>query len=185
MLASVAALAWLPVAALTGKVVDAEGNPVPNANACLIVDGVPGFCTTTDENGNFDLLDTDVSRMRISAPDYLPKYLPAMTQEEPIVLRRAARILVRLVDASTGEGIPKGKVTLTYPSGLQKGPFPSNRAGVRVRQLLAAEVLVRAEADGYRTEAGQSARLVAGEQTDVTVQLEPLREDPPAPRGDS
>ena len=33
---------------LIGKVVDAEGSPLPGANACLIVDGVPGFCTTTN-----------------------------------------------------------------------------------------------------------------------------------------
>jgi hypothetical protein len=185
MLGAVVTLAWLPAAALSGKVVDAEGRPVTNANACLIVDGVPGFCSTTDENGNFELLDTQVSRMRVSAQDYLPKYLPALTQEAPIVLRRAARILVRLVDASTGEPIDKGKVTLTYPSGLQKGPFPTNRFGVRVSQLPAAEVRVDAEAKGYRAAEGQSAKLVAGGQTDVTLQLEPLPRDSAEPEGES
>jgi len=185
VLASLASLAWLPATALSGKVVDVEGEPIANANACLIVDGVPGFCTTTDENGEFDLVDTDVTRMRVSAQDFQPKYLPAVTQEKPIVLRRAAWIHVRLVDAATGEPVASGKVTLTYPSGLRKGPFPVNRAGVRVGHLPAGEVVVSVEADGYRPADGPSAKLVAGEESAVTVQLEPLEESPDNPEEDS
>jgi len=185
VLGSLTVSAWLPAAALTGKVVDVEGKPIANANACLIVDGVPGFCSTTDENGNFDLVDTEVSRMRVSAQDYQPKYMPAVTQEKPIVLRRAAWIHVRLVDSATGEPVATGKVTLTYPSGVRKGPFPVNRAGVRVGHLPAGEVVVTVEADGYRHAEGRSASLVAGEESAMTVQLEPLEEDSDNPEGDS
>jgi len=185
VLGSLAILASLPAAAISGKVVDTEGRPIANANACLIVDGVPGFCSTTDENGNFDLVDTDVSRMRVSARDFQPKYLPAVTQEEPIVLRRAAWIHVRLVDSATGEPVATGKVTLTYPSGVRKGPFPVNRAGVRVGHLPAGEVAVSVEADGYRHAEGQSAKLVAGEESAVTVQLEPIEGNSDNPEGDS
>jgi len=185
VLGSLATLAWLPATALSGKVVDVEGQPIANANACLIVDGVPGFCSTTDKNGEFDLVDTDVTRMRVSAEDFQPKYLPAVTQEEPIVLRRAAWIHVRLVDSATGEPVANGKVTLTYPSGVRKGPFPVNRAGVRVGQLPAGEVVVSVAADGYRPADGPGAKLVAGEESAVTVQLEPLEESPDPPEGDS
>jgi hypothetical protein len=185
VLAFLTGLAWLPATALSGKVVDVEGQPIANANACLIVDGVPGFCGTTDENGDFDLVDTDVTRMRISARDFQPKYLPAVTQEEPIVLRRAAWIHVRLVDSATGEPVAAGKITLTYPSGLQKGPFPVNRRGVRVGHLPAGEVVVSVEADGYRPADGPSAKLVAGEESAVTVQIEPLEESPDNPEEDS
>lgn len=185
VLAFLTSLAWLPATALSGKVVDVDGKPIASANACLIVDGVPGFCSTTDENGEFDLVDTDVIRMRISARDFQPKYLPAVTQEEPIVLRRAAWIHVRLVDSASGEPVATGKITLTYPSGLQKGPFPVNRLGVRVGQLPAGEVVVSVEADGYRPADGPSAKLVAGEESTVTVQLEPLEESPDNPEEDS
>jgi hypothetical protein len=185
VLGSLVLVAWLPAAAITGKVVDSEGQPIANASACLIVDGVPGFCTTTDENGNFDLVDTEVPRMRVSARDYQPKYLPAVTQEQPIVLRRAAWIHVRLVDSATGEPVATGKVTLTYPSGVRKGPFPVNRLGVRVGQLPEGEVVVSVKADGYRPAEGQTAKLVAGEEAAVTVELEPLEEDSGKPEGES
>ena len=180
VVAALAMLAWLPAAAITGKVVDSDGRPIVDASACLVVDGAPGLCASTDENGNFDLVDSDVSRMRISARDYLPKYLPAVTQEEPIVLRRAAWILVRLFDASSGDPVAEGRVVLTYPSGLQKGPFPVNRLGVRVGQLPPGEVVVGARAEGYQSEEGQSAELVAGEETSVTIKLDPAR-----PEGES
>jgi hypothetical protein len=185
VLGSLMSFAGLPAAALTGRVVDGEGRPITNADACLIVDGVPGFCSTTDENGEFDLVDTDVSRMRVSAPGFQSKYLPAVTQQQPIVLRRAARIYVRLVDAVTGEPVATGEVTLSYPSGVRKGPFPVNRAGVRVSHLPAGEVVISVEARGYRHAEGRSAKLVAGEETAVTVQLEALEESPDPPEGDS
>ena len=41
------------------------------------------------------------------------------------------------------ERIEKGQVLVSYPSGKERGPFPANRAGVRIRRgLLPGEIRV-------------------------------------------
>jgi hypothetical protein len=54
-----------------------------------------------------------------------------------------------------------------------------------VGHLPAGEVVVTVEADGYRHAEGRSASLVAGEESAMTVRLEPLEEDSDNPEGDS
>ena len=170
--------AWLPAAAITGKVVDPDGKPIAGANACLIVDGALGLCVETNAEGMFDLVDSDVPRLRVSAAGFLSRYLPAVTHEEPIELTLGATLRVKLIDASTGEPLEEGTVVLDFPSGRRLGPYPVNRAGFVIRPVRPEEVMVTAQADGYRPAAGRNVRLTGGEESAVTIELEPVAESP-------
>jgi hypothetical protein len=173
----VVSLGWAPAIAITGKVVDPEGSPVSGANACLIVDGAAGLCATTDERGLFDLIDSEVPRLRVSADGFVTRYVPAVTHEQPIALNRAASLRVRLVDAVTGEPLDQGQVLLDYSSGRRLGPFPVNRAGVLIRQLRPDEVMVTARAAGYSPPAAVTKKLTGGQESAVTLELEPDSEE--------
>jgi hypothetical protein len=83
-----------------------------------------------------------------------------------------AALLVRVVDAATGQPIPKGSVTVNVPSGRKIGsPVPFNRAGVRMSTLPPGATFVRAEADGYDPAGPIVVELVAGQEKELTVSL--------------
>jgi len=180
-----AAAACLPAAAITGKIVDPDGNALAGATACLMVGNAPGLCSEANADGVFELMDAEVENLRVSAAGFVSRYLPAVTHEQPIVLARAATLRVQLLDASTGRPIERGEVVIAYPSGRKRGPFPVNRFGLIVDRLAPDEVLVLAEAQGYRPPAGKPATLTVGRESTVVVEMDPIPEAAGNPDGDS
>jgi len=180
-----AAVACLPAAAITGKVVDPEGSPLAGATACLMVGNAPGLCSEANADGVFELMDAEVENLRVSAAGFVSRILPAVTHDQPIVLARAATLRVRLLDASTGEPIERGEVAIAYPSGDRRGPFPVNRFGLIVDRLAPDEVLVLVEAQGYRPPAAKPATLTSGRESAVVVEMDPIPETGTPPDGDS
>ncbi len=181
MICAAAALlvAALPAAAITGTVVDSENNPIVGAHVCYLTGGVELLCVQTDSKGLYDLPTSKQDRIRIRKKGYLPKTLAAVDHEQPIVLELAATLLVVLEDARTGERIPEGEIVVVESSGRKRGPFPSRAAGVRVNSLLPGEVSLVSRAEGYDDKVSRLVLLKAGEETSVTVALDPLEQPQP------
>ncbi len=176
LLAAVTALAasTLPAAAASGRVVDPEGAPLAGARACILVGGdQDGVCVETNEAGSYQLMPTRLPSVRISAKGFLSVKVAAVDQAAPIVLRRAASLRVRLLDAATGAPIPKGEVFITYSTGARRGPLPSNAAGVRVHTLEPGQVVVTARAEGHREGKAAPIVLTGGHEAEVVVKLDP------------
>jgi hypothetical protein len=173
-LAALAFAASLPAAAsVEGTVVDEDNEPIKGARVCYLEEGAELLCVETDKQGRYALLDSRLDTVRAHAPRYLPVTFSAVDQQAPVVLRRAPALLVRLVDGASGEPIAKGEVFVTFSSGKEMGPFPANAAGVRIRRLITAgEVRVLGKAEGYRDAKPQAVTLVAGEESEVVLELE-------------
>lgn len=179
---SAALLAAGPAAAdITGQVVDPDGQPLKGGRACILLVGAEGLCTDTDDAGYYALPDTRASKVRITAPGFLPRDVAALDQPIAIVLDRAASLRVRLADLATGEPAGPGEVVVSYATGRQIGPFPIKRGDLTVKTLAPGRVLVRAEVEGYESGPGELIELPAGRMTEVVVRLSP--EGAP-PRGD-
>lgn len=180
-------LAWagtvLPALAISGTVVDRRQSPIEGARVCYLSADVEVFCAGTDSAGFYELPDSELDRIRLSAPGYLPRVLAAVEHEAPIVLQRAATLLVRLEDAATAERLSGGEVHVTTPSGRRLGPFPVSAAGVRVRSLEPGTIRITASAEGYEQAGDRSAELVAGEETAVTVGMRQVEQAPAKPSG--
>jgi len=166
----VALVLCVPALALTGTVTDEAGEPVEGARVCYFVDRVETLCTSTTDAGFFELPDSELDTIRIVATDHLPLTLPAVEQDGPIVLKAAASILVRVVDAETGEGISDGRVEILHASGRVRR-FPANRSGVRVRSYEPGLVTVTARAEGYLAGEPRQVELEAGGETEVVIRL--------------
>ena len=166
-----AATAVAPAAATSGRVAGPDGKPLAGARACIQVEGGDGVCATTDGEGWYRLPDTHLPRVRISAPGYLPKSVAAVDQEGVIVLGRAAALRARLLDAESGTPIAKGELTLASPSGRKRGPFPVNKAGLKVATLAPGRVVPRGSAPGYRDAVGKEVDLRAGTETEIVLRL--------------
>jgi hypothetical protein len=160
--------------AASGRVAGPDGKPVVRARACLMVAGTEGLCTETDASGWYRLPDSEVPGVRIRAAGFLPRTVAAVDQEAVIVLERSAAVLVKLVDEATGEPVGEGKVTFTNPSGRKVGPFPANRAGVRVSTMVPGRFVPVAAAPGYAEASGAEVDLVAGEETEIVLRLRRL-----------
>lgn len=161
-----------PAGALAGTVVDTRKQPIAGAQVCYLLAGEEKHCVGTDETGAFELPPSQIDTLRVIAEGYLPRVLPAVEQRSPIVLDRAPTLSVRLVDAANGEPIERGQLFVVYPSGVRKGPFPVNRAGVRVRRVLdPGPVRLLAEAEGFAQPAPEPATLVGGEEIEVVLRL--------------
>ena len=79
---------------------------------------------------------------------------------------------MRLVDAD-GEPIDEGEVWIIYPTATRKGPFPVNRAGVRISRLLEpGEVRVIGQAEGYEDSVPVAVELEPGKESEATVTLQ-------------
>jgi hypothetical protein len=139
------------------------------------------FCAETNSAGFYDLPDSELDRIQLSAAGYLPRVLAAVEHDAPVVLRRAATLLVRLEDTATAEGLSGGEVFVTTPSGRRLGPFPASAAGVRVRSLEPGTIRITASAEGYEQQGDDSAELVAGEETTVTVEMQQVDKTPGQP----
>jgi len=154
----------------SGVVVDPDGKPVVEAKACLIVGGAEGLCDRTGVDGRYALPASGALTVRIAASGFLPVSVAAVPQQSPIVLERAAALVVLVLDAATGEGVP-AEVTLVYATGRQLGPFPANRAGLALKTLPGGEVRVVAKAKGYADGHGEALTLTRGQRAEARVLL--------------
>jgi hypothetical protein len=161
---------WMGVLAITGTVTDRQGVPIEGAEACLTTQGHPLLCAITDANGFWRLPDTAAESVRVVKTGYLPGTAAAVSQAAPIVLDRAATLLVRVVDAS-GTPVEKGTLTLVYASGRKIGPLPFNRAGMRTPSLAPGAVRVTAEAEGFDLAAPATVTLEAGAEHEAVVRM--------------
>ena len=113
--------------------------------------------------------------IRASAEGYFPETVPALGHQT-IVLERSPTLTVRLLDDSNGEPIDSGEVFVIYSSATMKGPFPTNRTGVKISRVLQpGDVRLIGKADGYEESKPQAVTLEPGEQSEVSLRLRPKR----------
>jgi hypothetical protein len=170
MIAALLLSAARPALAVSGRIVDEAGEPVPGARACLRSGHQDAVCTQADETGYYRLEDALLTTVRITAPGYLPEEVAAVDQEAPVVLRRSATLFVRVVDPA-GEPLAGGTIRIVLVSGRQIDGLPFNRAGVRVADLAPGTLTVRASLAGWEEVDPPTVEVVAGQQTDVVVRL--------------
>jgi hypothetical protein len=169
--ASALLLALPPVA--SGQVVGEDGAPVPGAEVCLFdTEGQRVDCVSTDAQGFYRLENPTLPNLLVQAPGFKAEAVLAAPQNQPVVLRRAVALTVRVVDAQTGQPIEKGTVTFHLPSGKNVGSeVPFNRSGVKVSNMSAGETMIRAHADGYVSGDPVVVNLTPGKPHDVVVKL--------------
>jgi hypothetical protein len=160
--------------AASGRVADPAGRPIAGARACIQVGGGDGVCSSTDATGWYELPETTLPTVRITAAGYLPKSVAAVDQEGVIVLDVAAALRARLLDAASGEPIRQGQLVLAASSGRRTGPFPVNAAGLRVATLVPGRLVPTGSAPGYRDAVGEEVDFLAGKETEIVLRLTPL-----------
>jgi hypothetical protein len=174
LIAAAACLAAAPALAIDGTVQDAAGHPLADARVCYVDGDRIERCVETDPQGRFEMPDMHLDELWIAADGFLPSTVSTAELDRPIVLDPSPSLLVRLVDARSGEPIDRGQVYVVYPTGREVGPFPVNRAGVRVTRVVApGKARVRVEAPGYASGRPREIELVGGEETEVELKLEP------------
>ena len=90
------------------------------------------------------------------------------------MLKRSPTLTVRLLDDSNGEPIERGEVFVIYSSATMKGPFPTNRAGVKISRVLqSGDVRVIGKAQGYEESQPQALTLEPGKESEVALRLRP------------
>lgn len=163
------ASAW---AAATGRVVDPDGKPIAGIEVCNILHEVAIDCIKTDAQGYYRIAKPSGVDVFIRGSGYVPRRAAAVESSTPIVLKRAASLLIHVVDADTGQPVPSGKVILNYTSGLQIGKeAPFNRAGVQISSLRPGAILARCEAPGYAPAGPDTVILGEGEQKAITLAM--------------
>ena len=169
-------LGWLPPAlALSGTVHDAEtGQPIVAAQVCYDVPGQESLCAPTDIRGAFELPQSRIDRIRITAAGYHSRALPAVTRSEPIRLDPAGALGVRLIDDATGKPLERGEVTLLSMTGGRLGPFPANAAGLQIATLPVGEFRLTARAEGYVQLRRVSVTIEPRKPTQAEIRLAPV-----------
>jgi hypothetical protein len=118
--------------------------------------------------------------LRAHAEGYNPKTFSSAAQQGPVTLTPAPILMVRLIDAASGEGIAQGEVFISYASGKELGPFPTNKAGLRIRRgLQVGEIRVVGKAAGFLTSDPVAVILKAGEPSNISIQLAPVQSPKP------
>ena len=171
--ALLAVFAPLPSEAAKGVVTDTAGRPLAGIQVCHYDKDahVETLCVATDESGAYAVIDSPELMLRVSAPGYFPEVIPA-TGEQTVVLEQSPTLLVRLVDAKTRKPIDEAQVFVIYPGPKRKGPFPANRAGVRIARVLEpGEVRVIGSASGFEDSAAVPTTLERGKETELTLEL--------------
>src|SRR5262245_12613367 len=114
-------LAGPAFAVATGRIVDPEGAPVRGAQVCESLIGSPGHWVPAGPDGVCRLAGPLRAPLMVRAPGFVAKPIDAAPLTAPVVLQRAATLLVTVVDAGTGLPIASGKVMLDSPSGRRIG----------------------------------------------------------------
>ena len=175
-----AALSISPALAASGLVADDEGRPLVGARVCHYQQetAVEQYCTETDADGKFKLMDSTLTVLRIVADHHQIEELRA-SGYHTVVMRPCPTLNVRLVDADTGEPLATGEVNVVYPTAKKKGPFPVNRSGVQIQRVLeAGEVRLLGNAPGYEDGEPLPVTLVAGKAVDAVLELRAKTESP-------
>ena len=79
----------LPALAISGQVHNEAGKPLENAKACLLLIGIELLCDATGPQGFYRLPESQVDKVRITAPGYLPIEVAAADLEKPVVMSPA------------------------------------------------------------------------------------------------
>jgi len=161
----------VPALAVSGRVLNEDGQPIEGANVCAARGTTAPECVKTDGTGFYRLPDAVLTTVGVAADGYLPAKLAAVDQEAPVVLKRAASLLVRVRDAETGEALSGGIVRVVFVSGRQLDKFPFNRAGVVVGNLAPGDAMVHATLDGWTEADPPRVTLEAGKQAEAVVRL--------------
>jgi hypothetical protein len=168
----VAMLTGPAFAAATGRIVGPDGAPVTGAEVCEFAEGAPEHCVKVDAHGDYRMESPKRSWLLVRASGFVGMLVDPVPLDAPLKLARAASLLVTVVDASTGQPIPSGRVMIDSPSGRRIGEFvPFNKLGVRISTLDPGVVFVRAEADGYKPAGPMPVTLVSGAEGSVKVSM--------------
>jgi hypothetical protein len=135
----------------SGQVKGEGGAPVAGAEVCAFdAKGTKLGCVTTDAKGFYRMENPAVPNLLVQASGFKAMSVIAAPLNDPVTLRRAVGLRVTVLDAATGQPIPKGTMSFHLPSGQSIGsPVPFNRAGVKLSNMSTGETLIRASADGY------------------------------------
>ena len=170
-----AVLAGPAFAAATGRVVGPDGAPIAGAEVCESVEGAPEHCVTADSGGVYRMEKPSRASLVVRASGFVAKTVDAAPLSAPVELRRAAVLLVTVVDAVTGQPLSSGRVMIGAPSGKRVGDsVPFNRAGVRISTLDPGPVFVRVVASGYQPGGPVPVDLVGGAERSVRVPMTKL-----------
>jgi hypothetical protein len=165
-------LAGPAFAQATGTIVGSDGKPIPGVSACIYKDGKQLKCTETDSEGHYRLEHPGYPNLLLEMKGYKTTSVPASPLSEPTVLVQTASLLVKVVDAASGDPIPTGMVSLNLPSGRKLGsPVPFNKAGVKLGTLSPGDTMVVAEAIGYEPSGPVVVTLVGGESKELIIRL--------------
>jgi hypothetical protein len=161
-------------AVVTGQVLDAARKPLAGAHVCYLAGMEEKDCVSADAEGRFSLGLEPYDRVRVVAEGHLPHvFLTASPPASPIVLERTPVLVARLIDARSGRAL-RGQVTVLFPTGASKGPFPANEVGVRISRVLEpGTVRVTGVAHGYRESLPREVTLVGGREATLVIELEP------------
>jgi hypothetical protein len=163
----------------TGRIVGPDGSPVRNAQVCEVLIGSPEHCIAVGADGVYRIDSPLKSTLIVRATGFVAQVVDAAPLTTPVVLQRAASLLVRVVDSGTGLPVASGKVRIDSPSGRRIGDFvPFNKSGVRISTLDPGDVFVRAEAEGYGPGGPVPVTLVAGEERSIKVSLKKIGTPP-------
>ena len=164
----------------TGRVVDPEGHPIAGAQVCNVRDGKVQDCVQAGVDGGYRIETPKGQRVFVRASGFVGAEAEAGPRSTPLVLGRAATLVVHVVDAATSQPLASGKVLIYTPSGRTFGdPVPFNRAGLRVSTLEPGDVLVRAEAAGFDPGGPLPISLVAGKEQTLTIPMRKAAKNAP------
>jgi len=167
------------VFAATGTVADENGKPVVGAKVCYQLGQTQGFCGLTDARGVFDIPQSTMHGLRITADGYLPVQIKVI-DDKPIVLELAGTLQIRLENVDNGEYLG-GEVYLLKSSGKRIGPFPINPSGsLIIRSLAPGNYGITGKSEGFAQTRARSVDLEGGLVTVIDVPMLPRAADAPS-----
>ena len=173
-------LAGLFALAGSGVVLDQDGKPLTvEVKVCHfdVATKVEVLCVNTDDHGAFEILESDIDTIQISAPGFFPEQR-SNAGFQTVTLRHSPALMVRVLDGATGKPLEQSEVWVVYPSAKKKGPFPSRGKGVRILRILdAGDVRVFGTADGYEDSAPVDVKLEPGKESQVVLELRRAKPD--------
>lgn len=164
------------VNAAEGRVVDDKGHPLAEVRVCTMLGNVELACAETNDEGRFGLGTGEIARLRFVAEDFLPRDIELGDLPDPVVMKRAPSLMVRVVEAGSKKPVGGGEIYVVYSTGVRRGPFPFNQAGLRVRRALEpGEVKLVVELKGYEVVTSPDGlRLQEGRETEVLLEVKSI-----------